>query len=59
MVHDGIGQLQVKRVLDEVEHGFAPRRLSPQLDKSTQVGDNPTRTVERLLVHGFEKHMHV
>ena len=54
-----VGQFQVKRVLDEVEHGFAAGRVAPHLDIGLEVRDDSIRAVERLLVHGLEEHLHV
>ena len=59
MLHDSIGELQIKGIFNEVEDGLASGCLPSHLDVSIEVGDNSIRTVERLLLYGFEKHLHV
>jgi hypothetical protein len=59
MLHNSIGQLQIKGIFNEVEDGLASGRLPSHLDISIEFGDNSFHTAERLLFYSFEKHLHV
>src|SRR5712672_3809139 len=59
VLDNGVGQLQIKRIFDEVKHGLASGRVSPHVDIGLEVGYDSVRAEERLSLNGLKEHLHV